>query len=643
MIRKGFSTLALAATLLCPPILAQSSPGPSPAASAPPITPPEDKPYPGTIHLSVDASDIDRKIVRIHESIPVEPGDLTLLYPKWLPGTHAPEGAIDRLAGLDIRANGATIAWTRDPVDVFAFHLTAPKGASSLEVDFQYLSPASDTVGDPEITSNMMYLEWIEVALYPAGYFVRQIPVAAEMSLPEGWRFASALEAVSTRGVHTIFKTAPFETLADSPVVAGRYFASVDLAPGADAPVHLDIVADRPSLLDIKPEQLAAHQALIRQAYALFGAHHYDHYDFLLSLSDIIPRNGLEHHRSSEDSTVPNYFSEYDKTAIERDLLAHEFTHSWNGKFRRPQDLWTPNYDVPMRDSLLWVYEGQTEYWGKVLAARAGMWTREQALDELALLAATYDNVPGRRWRPLQDTTSDEIINPRRPQSWRSWQRFEDYYDEGALIWLDADTLIRELSHGQRSLDDFARSFFGIDNGSFVTVTYGFDDIVKALGAVQSYDWGKFLRDRLDDTAQGAPLDGVRRGGYKLVYTETASEYFKSAEELKKVANLTFSVGFVVDREGEVKSVLWDGPAFKCGLSVGDRILAVDGAPFDPDVLKDAIAAGKTTKDQIELIVRDADRYRTIRIDYHDGPRYPHLERVGNGRALLDDILTARK
>ena len=573
--------------------LAAASPGPVPAPAPPELAPPLDRPYPGNIQLSIDATDINRKIVRIHEIIPVAPGDLTLLYPKWLPGTHAPEGAIDRLAGLAFKANGAALGWTRDPVDVYAFHLTAPQGVNSLDVDFQYLSPVDDNVGDAEITSAMMYLEFVRLVLYPAGYFSRQIQVTTDVTLPAGWRFATALDGASGTGGHVAFSTTSLNTLADSPLMAGKYFSSLDLDPGAKIPVHLEVVADRPSLLAVTPEQLAAHRALIQQAYKLFGSRHYDHYDFLLSLSDTIPRGGLEHHRSSEDSTYPEYFSDYGKNTPERDLLPHEYSHSWNGKFRRPEDLWTPNFNVAMRDSLLWVYEGQTEYWGMVLAARSGLWTRQQALDELALVAANYDAAPGRKWRPLEDTTNDEILNPRRPLSWRSWQRYEDYYDEGALIWLEADMVIRTQSHGAKSLDDFARAFFGIDDGTFATVTYGFDDIVKALNAVAPYDWAKFLHARLDETARPSPLEGLRQGGYKLVFNDTPTELFKSTEAVTKTTNLTFSLGLVVNKDGELRSVFWQGPAFQAGLTAGDKIIAVNGAPYDPDVLKDAIKAAK--------------------------------------------------
>jgi predicted metalloprotease with PDZ domain len=622
---------------------AAGSPGPVPAPPAPAIPPPLDRPFPGVITLSIDATDTARRIVRVHETIPAEPGDMTLLYPEWLPGTHAPEGAIDRVAGLAIKAGGQPVGWMRDPVDVYAFHLTVPPGAGGLDVEFQYLSPVDDKVGDAEITTSMMELEFIRLALYPAGYFARQIQVAADVTLPAGWRFATALDGASATGGHVAFKTTTLNTLADSPIYAGKYFSRLDLDPGAKVPVHLDIVADRPSLLEVTPEQLAAHRALIGQAYKLFGSHHYDHYDFLLSLSDVIGRGGLEHHQSSEDGTYPEYFSDYGKSAPERDLLPHEYTHSWNGKFRRPEDLWTPNFNVPMRDSLLWVYEGQTEYWGMVLAARSGLWSRQQALDELAIVAANLAAAPGRTWRPLEDTTNDEIMNPRRPISWRSWQRFEDYYTEGALIWLEADMIIRTRSHGEKSLDDFARAFFGINDGSYVTVTYRFDDIVKALNGVLPYDWAKFLRARLDETGEGAPLEGLRQGGYALAFDDTASEYFKSTEVVTKTTNLTFSIGLVADKDGALRSVLWDGPAFKAGLTAGDTIIAVNGAPYDPDVLKDAIIAAKGGQDPIELIVKTPGLYRVARIDYHGGPRYPHLVRDAAQKPMLDDVLAARK
>jgi predicted metalloprotease with PDZ domain len=643
-----WSTLALASlgTMTTWTSLA-GSPGPQPSPVGAPIEAPKDRPYPGDIQLTVDASDVARRIVHIHERVTTGGGDTVLLYPRWLPGHHDASGTIERIAGIQMTAHGAPVAWTRDSLDVFAFHVHAPAATRSVDVEFDYLSPTNPQVGAPEIGRDIMLLEWNELVLYPAGYFVRQIPVNVSLTLPADWQLASALETASTSGATTTFKRLSLETLIDSPVYAGRYAARFDLDPGGVVPVRLNLFADRPELLEVKPEQLAAHRALVQQAYKLYGSHHYAHYDFLYSLSDQIHFNGLEHHQSSEDGTEPESFTEWDKTAYTRDLLPHEYTHSWNGKFRRPADLWTANYSVPMQGSLLWVYEGQTQYWGKVLAARSALRTHQQALDELALIAASYEHQAGRQWRNLEDTTNDPIMNPRRPlQSWRSWQRFEDYYSEAALVWLDADTLIRERSEGKRSLDDFARAFFGINDGSTVTVTYTFGDVVKALNAVEPYDWATFLHQRLDSVDEPAPLDGLRRGGYKLVYTDTPNDLQKTTDEHRKHLDLFYSVGVEVsnegDKKGAVSQVLWGSPAFNAKLTAGAQILAVNGLAYSSDLLKDAIRSAKGGHSPIELMIRTGDVFKVVDLDYHEGLRYPHLVRDESVPARLDDILTAR-
>jgi predicted metalloprotease with PDZ domain len=619
--------------------------GPQPAKATPAIAAPKDVAFPGAIALSVDATDTDRRIFTVRETVPVAaPGDLVLLYPKWLPGTHAPVGPLDRLAGLVVHGNGARIEWRRDPVDVHAFHVAVPKGTTVLEVDFQYLSPVSPAVGRVEVTPDLLVLDWESVVLYPAGYYTRGIPIDVTLRLPEGWKPATALETASQKGSLTTFKRVSLETLVDSPVRAGRHLKRYDLAPGDPVPVQLDLFAERPDLLELDPAIVESLRKLVRQAYALFGSHHYDHYDFLVSLSDTIGWDTtLEHHRSAEYGSALLDFAHWDETAAGRDVYAHEYVHSWDGKFRRPADLWTPNYNVPMRNSLLWVYEGGTQYWGKVLTARAGLWTLQQALDALAMSAAALDIKDGRSWRALRDTTNDEIINPRRPMSWESWQRFEDYYGEGALIWLDADTLIRERSKGARSLDDFARAFFGIDDGSWAPVVYAFEDVVAALNRVEAYDWVSFLNARLDGNGPGAPLDGIRRGGYKLVFNETPSDYWKSGETREKTMDLTYSLGFVVDKEATLSSVQWGSPAFKAGLTSGTKLIAVNGVAFEAEKLRDAVKRSKGAGEPIELLVRNDDRYRTVRLDYHDGLRYPHLERDPSQPARLDEILAPRK
>jgi predicted metalloprotease with PDZ domain len=619
---------------------------PQPLPLPPAIEAPKDTPYPGQIDLAVDATDLDHHVFRVTETVPVaQPGDMVLLFPKWIPGNHSPTGPLSALGGLVITANGQRVEWTRDVVNVYAFHVAVPQGANSLTVKFDYLSPAEEKEGRIVMTPAMLDVQWNPEVLYPAGYFARQITLHPSLTLPQGWKYGTALETEAATGQHVTFKPTTLNVLLDSPLYAGKYFSRIDLDPHGVAPVHLDVVADRPEDLVIKPEDLQAHRNLVQQAYKNFGSHHYDHYDFLLSLSDEMGGEGLEHHRSSENGTERPYFTDLEKSAAERDLLPHEFTHSWDGKFRRPADLWSPDFDIlPERDSLLWVYEGQTEYWGQVLAARSGILKTDQVRDMIADDAAFMQAAVGRSWRALQDTTNDPIINERRPLAWRTFSRAEDYYVEGLLIWLDADTLIREKTNGAKSLSDFARAFFGIDNGSFVTVTYKFDDVVAALNGVLPYDWAGFLRTRLDGHPAGPPLDGLTRGGWKLVYTATPSAMQKSDEGRRKAADFTFSLGLSVAEGGTLSSVQWDGPAFHAGLAQGGKLIAVNGLAFDdPEDLSSAITQAATSKAPIELLVRYGNHFQTAKIDYHGGLRYPHLERIPNTPDRLDDILAAVK
>jgi predicted metalloprotease with PDZ domain len=636
----GKFAFAALISFACCTAIAQTSPGPTPVPMPPVIPAPQDIAYPGTIKLSVDATDVTRGIFRVHETIPVHAGALTLLYPQWLPGHHSPTGTLDKFAGLVIQAGGKPVPWTRDVVDVFAFHIDVPQGVTALDLDFQFLSAVESKEGRIVMTQEMESLEWSSVALYPAGYFTRDIVFEPSVKFPAGWKFASALEP-QTGSDSATFKPVSFNTLVDSPMIAGKYFARADLDPSGKTNIHLDVIGDRPEELAFSPDQIALHRNLVDQAYRLFGSHHYDHYDFLLSLSDRMGGAGIEHHQSSEDGTNPKYFAHWDEALASRDLLSHEFTHSWNGKFRRPADLWTPNFNVPMRDSLLWVYEGQTQFWGVVLATRAGLFTKQDGLDEIAGIAAIYDNQAGRSWRPLQDTTNDPVIAQRRPIPWRSWQRSEDYYNEGLLIWLDADSLIRQKTGGQKSLDDFARGFFGINDGSYVTVTYTFDDVVKALNDVMPYDWAGFLKSRLLVTAP-VPLDGLARGGYRLVYTDKPTAFARSIDALRKQDDFSYSIGLTVDRKGMITNVQWDSPAARAGVTVGSEIVALNGVMFDGQDLQDAITDAKTGG-PLQLILRRDKIFKNVSIDYRGGLRYPHLVRVANTPALLDDLLEARR
>jgi len=604
---------------------------------------PKDVAFPGTMQISVDATDLAHRVFRVHEVIPAQAGRLTLLYPQWIPGNHSPTGPIDKLAGLVVKANGKAIAWTRDPLNVYAFHIDVPQGASQVEVDFQFLSPQSTREGRVVMTPEMLNLQWNANSLYPAGYYTRQIKTDASVTFPAGWQFGSALEVASKDGDTVHFKPTTYNTLVDSPIYAGKYFKRIDLDPGAKAAVHMDIVADAPKYLEIKPEQVKPFRELVQQMYKLYGAHHYSHYDFLVSLSDKMSGNGLEHHQSSEDGTAADFFTEWKKNALGRDLFSHEFNHSWDGKYRRPADLWTPNLNVPMSDTLLWVYEGQTQFWGQVMASRSGLWDADEAHDMWAYVAATYDRGrPGlASWRNVQDTTNDPTIAQRAPLPYRNYQGSEDYYSAGQLIWLDVDGKLRELSHGKRSIDDFAKSFFGMDNGSFVTNTYTFDDVVKTLNAIAPYDWATYLRDRLD--GHGPLTGGLASHGWKLVYTDTPSAAVKAFEARRHFADLTYSLGVAVGKGGQIADVLWDGPAFKAGLAPSMTIVAVNGHDYDADALKDAVTAAAKDKSQpIELLVKNFDEYRTIRIDYHDGLKYPHLVRDTTRPDTLTALFKAR-
>jgi predicted metalloprotease with PDZ domain len=602
-----------------------------------------DQAYPGTIVLNVDATNTAQQIFQIKESIPVKAGHLVLLYPQWLPGNHSPTGPLKQLAGLMLTGNGKAIEWKRDPINVFAFHVEVPEGVTTLEAAYQFLSPVEGNQGRITMTDNIVGVQWNAMTLYPAGYATRKITVQPNLKLPAGFQFGTALETNDRQGDDVTFKPTDLETLVDSPLFSGRYFKRIDLDPGAKIPVHLNVVADDAASLETTPEQIEIHKKLIQQAYKLYKSQHYKHYDFLFSLSEEFGGIGLEHHQSSENGVKADYFTDWKKSEPGRDLLAHEYTHSWNGKFRRPDGQAVATFNVPLDDSLMWVYEGQTQYWGNVLAARAGLVGLQNSEDLLASVAARYDTMAGRTWRAVQDTTYDPVINSRRPIGWYNYQRSEDYYSEGQLIWLDADTKIRELSGDKKSLNDFAGTFFAVDNGRNTALPYSFEDVVKFLNAVQPYDWTTFLRTRLDGHGPGAPLDGLTRAGWKLVYTDTPTDILKLAEERRKTVDFSYSLGFSLDKDGKIGGMMWGGVAFKAGLSGNTTIMAVNGQAYKPELLKAAVKAAKGTDKKIDLLVKKGTDFRTVSLDYHDGLKYPRLERIPGTPDRLAAILAPMK
>lgn len=642
--------LLTGAALIAAPAIAQQSPPPPPLTPTPPlpmlapfadtIPAARDVAYPGTLTLEVDASNAAQGVLAVHETIPVTgPGPLVLLYPEWLPGEHGPTGPIADAAGFAFTADGRPLAWRRDTVDVHAFHLDVPAGATSVEARFQFLPPHERGNARVVTAPTMANIEWNAVSLYPAGTYVRRIPVSASVTWPAGWTGYTALRGTRS-GDRTRYGTVPYDVLIDSPIFAGRYARRIALDPA----VTLDMVGDTPDEIEPAPDVIAAHKALVVQADRLFGARHYDHYDLLVATSDVQSDEGLEHHRSSENSFAGDLFTDWDANLGDHYVVAHEFTHSWNGKYRRPFDLWTPDYRTPMRDTLLWVYEGQTQFWGDILAARSGLWTKDQYLDTLAGVAALYTGgQPGTAWRPLQDTTNDPVIGGGGGGSdWQSWSRGFDYYRNAELIWLEADAQLRSLTGGAKGLDDFARGFFGVDPGVWNTEhTYTFDDVTAALNAVAPYDWAGFLRRRLDATGP-ASLAGIERAGYRLVYTDTPNAMLKNGLAKSKGADFFYSVGLRADAAGKVTSVLWQGPAFLAGIKPDDTIVAIGDRGYRAPAMAAAITAAKDGREPLVLSLRSGDRFRTVSVPYHGGLRYPHLQKIAGGEAGLDRLIAPR-
>ena len=600
--------------------------------------------YPGVVRLHVDATDLDRRIFRIQQTLPVKPGALTLHYPRFLPGTHGPYGEIERMAGLQIRAQGQTLAWQRDTVDPYSFHVQVPAGVHALGLEFQFLSEVRGQTGRVVMTRDMLNLQWISQVLYPAGFQAKGIAVQASVTLPAGWHAATALRVTGRQGDTWQFEPTSLETLVDSPIFAGRHHQQIALDPqGAAKPVVLHLFADAPEQLQASDAQIEAHRQLVQQTDRLMGSRHFRHYDFLLALSERMSGIGLEHHESSENAVRPDYFKDWAKSVGARELLPHEYVHSWNGKFRRPADLWTPHFNQPMRNSLLWLYEGQTQYWGRVLAARSGLVTPEQTRDLMARTAAEYTYRAGKLWRNLQDTTNEGTMRSGRNATWRDWQRGSDYYDESSLIWLDADTLIRDKSQGLRSLDDFAKLFFGVEPDRVAPLTYTFDDIVAALNTVQPHDWKAFLRERLDSHALAAPLDGLQRAGWRLDWAETPSEWSRSGNGRGRSDDFSYSLGLVLQPDGQVQQVRWNSPAFEAGMSPALSVVAVQGMAYKAERLSAAITANKSGQAPLQLLVKEGEQYRTLTLDYRQGLRYPRLVRIeGVPEGLDAGVLKAR-
>ena len=598
------------------------------------------------IDLSVDAREASRGMLHAQLRIPVQPGPLTLLYPKWLPGEHGPTGPIRDLVGLKFSAAGQDVPWQRDSLDMYAFHCVVPPGTRMLEVSLDFLVPmgGGGFTSGASATPHLAILSWNTLLLYPKGRRAADLTYVARLQFPAGWKFGAALPVERESSGSVEFKPVSLTTLVDSPLLAGAHFRRVPLSEGTEPAHYIDMASDSEDALEMSPELAASYKRLVAETGALFGARHYGRYHFLLTLSDHVAHFGLEHHESSDNRVVEKTLSDDAERKWLAYLLAHEFAHSWNGKYRRPAALLGADFHQPFQTDLLWVYEGLTSYLGAILPPRSGLWSAQDIRDELAMIAADMDERPGRTWRPLVDTAvAAQVLYDVPRGGWSAWRRgSRDFYDESVLIWLEADVLLRQRSQGRYSLDDFARRFHGGQSGAPEVLPYTFDDVVATLAELVPYDWKAFFNDRLNSKAPRAPLGGIEGSGWRLVYRDTPSDGFKQSEQASQFTDLWFSIGVTLREGGVIGAILPNGPADRASLAPEVKLIAVNGRKFSVALLKQAIKAAKGTTAPIELLVEDREFFKTLRVDYHDGERYPHLERDASKPDVLEQIIQPR-
>lgn len=605
------------------------------------------------IKIFVDATEAPRKIFHAQLVIPATPGTLTLYYPKWIPGEHAPDGPVIDLAGLKFVSGGQTLKWRRDTLDGFAINVEVPAGVSELKASLDYLSPPTIESGfsaGSSATATLAIISWNQLLLYPKGWKSEDLTYQASIRLPTGWKFGTSLPIVSEAGDQLNgqrqinFAPVSLAMLVDSPVLTAQYMKVVPLTHD-DAPVEMDIAADSAAALDAPAEVWDDYRNLVKQAYILFGAHHYRDYHFLFTLSDHVAHFGLEHHESDDSRIGERGLVDYDLRRLDAGLLPHEYVHSWNGKYRRPADLTTPDFQQPMQDDLLWVYEGLTSYLGDMLTARSGLWTPEEYRDELAGIAARLDHEPGRSWRNLQDTADSAAELYFAPEGWASWRRTVDFYDEDVLTWLWADTIIRQQTHGEKSIDDFCRLFHGAPSGLATVKTYDFDDVINTLNQVAPYDWRAFWLDRLNNHGPGTPLTGIENSGWRLMYDQNRSDLMRIRENDRREIDASYSLGLLLKNDGTIVDTVEGMPAAKAGIGPGMRLMAINGRRFSTEnaisaqVLRDALHAAIGNKDPIELLIENAEYFKTYKIDYHGGEKYPHLIRDESKPDMLTSII----
>ena len=594
-----------------------------------------------SIRISVDATDAPRRLFHIQMTMPAKAGPMTLLYPEWIPGEHGPTGPIANLVGLRIQAGELAIPWKRDSVNMYAFHVDVPAGVAALDVNFDFISPP-DTGGfssGSSATTQLAVLNWNQFLLYPQGTPPDKLQFQATLRVPNSWRYGTALRIKRESGNQIEFEPASLTTLVDSPVSTGAHYRTIELGTDNGISHYLHLATDSDRATEILPETIAQYKNLVAETGALFGSRHYRSYHFLFTLSDHVAHFGLEHHESSDDRLGERTLIDDGPRKTAASLLPHEFVHSWNGKYRRPSGLATGGFDTPMKGDLLWVYEGLTNYLGEILAPRSGLWSPEDYRESLAETAASLDTESGRTWRPLEDTAIAAQVLYGTGEDYAEYRRSVDYYPEGTLIWLEADVLIRHLSNGAKSLNDFCRAFHGGPGGAPALKTYTFEDVVAGLQSVQPYDWAEFLNTRLHSTGPHAPLGGVENGGWKLIYNGVRSEFWKAMEEERKLIDLAYSIGLKVKEDGTIVDVALGRPAQKAGIAPASKLIAVNNRQFKATILREAVQKTATSTEPLELLTKVGEFYEVHRIDYHGGERYPHLERDTAKPDLLSTII----
>lgn len=597
------------------------------------------------INIALDATDAPRKILHAQLTIPANPGTMTLYYPKWIPGEHAPSGPAIDLTGLKFTANGQILKWRRDLANNWAINVEVPSGAQEVHASLDYLEPGESDQSlfsaGSSATQKMLVISWNQVLLYPKGWTGDQITYSASLRLPPGWKFGTPLPVTSRSGDEIHFESVSLFALVDSPIISGEYLKVVPLNQGQTPPVEMDIAADSTMALEAPQQVWDGYSNLVKQATSLFGATHYRDYHFLFSLSDHVAHFGLEHHEANDSRSEERTLIDPELRSLHAGLLSHEYVHSWNGKYRRPADLTTSDYEQTMQDDLLWVYEGLTEYLGDVLTARSGLWTPQEYRDALARSAAMLDHRPGRTWRNLQDTADAAALLYYTPKEWESWRREVDYYDEGELDWLWADSIIRQQTGGKKSIDDFCKLFHGAPSTPPMVKTYTFDDVMNALNQITPYDWRGFWNDRLTSHGPGAPLGGIEATGWKIVYDENRSPMMRAWEEDHRTLNAAFSVGLIIKENGDIEDTIEGMDAAHAGIGPGMKIIAVNGRRFTPQIFRDALYQGKNTSQPLQLLIENTDYFRTFVIDYHGGEKYPHLVREESKPDTMTEIIRA--